>query len=125
MAFPEEIRSLLAEVNTTAQNYRPSSGAAAHQSTATPRHKLLAAAKTLVTALEDPEEEAWRFALQPAAHVCAISAWQCGILAPWSKKSMSSAELASQCNADQVLVGESSSLLVTFESIVVVVPSRP
>ena len=122
MAFPEEIRSLLAEVNTAVQNYSPSNGASVHQSTATPRHKLLTAAKKLATALEDPEEEAWRFALQPAAHVCAISAWQCGILTPWSKKSMSSAELASQCNADQVLVGEYSSLLTTSEYIIVAIP---
>ena len=70
------------------------------------RQLLLTAAKKLVIALEDPAEEAWRFALQPCAQACMCSAWKCGLLQEWPKERMSSEDLASTSNANQRLVGE-------------------
>ena len=70
------------------------------------REKLLNAARKLVRALEDPTEEAWRFALQPCAQACMCSAWKCGLLHGWPKERMSSEDLARKSNANQKLIGE-------------------
>ncbi|KAL1968076.1 hypothetical protein VTN77DRAFT_2206 [Rasamsonia byssochlamydoides] len=99
----EHIQSLVADINRAAETYTPEVNPP-YLSTATSRHQLLAAARKLVTALEDPEEEVWRFVLQPGAHACAIAAWQCRLLAPWPKERMTAAELAGHVNVDQVLV---------------------
>jgi hypothetical protein len=115
MALPDEIRTLLSEVNASAEAYSPSRAFAAYQSSSTPRHKLLDAARKLVAALEDPEEEVWRFILQPSAHFCLTSAWQCDIIVPWQKERMGSKELASMSKADQTLVGELCVLFLTRE----------
>jgi hypothetical protein len=108
MSPPQEIATLVEQVNAAALAYSsPSEDASlTFQSTATSRHGLLAAARALVASLEDPEEEAWRFLLQPNAHACLISAWQCGILSLWPKEAMTAKELAAQANADEKLVGE-------------------
>ena len=105
-----EISTLVEQVNAAAQAYSSpiSDASLTFQSTATSRHPLLAAAKALVTSLEDPEEEAWRFLLQPCAHACLISAWQCGILDQWPKDVMTAKELAVKANADERLVGKRS-----------------
>ena len=110
MSSTEEITTLLEQVNTAALPYLSSSpgddALLTFQTTATSRHGLLAAAKALVASLEDPDEEAWRFVLQPNAHACLIAAWQCGILDEWPKSLMSSTELAVKANADEKLVGK-------------------
>jgi hypothetical protein len=108
MSSSGEISTLVEQVNAAAQAYSSpiSDSSLTFQSTATSRHSLLAAAKALVTSLEDPEEEAWRFLLQPCAHACLISAWQCGILDQWPKDVMTAKELAINVNADERLVGK-------------------
>lgn len=104
------LQLLLKELNEAAEAYTPSQNGRTYLSTDTPRHKLLAAAKKLVTALEDPDEEMNRFALQPCAHACALAAWQRGILSAWPKERMTSKELAEHVKADRDLVGKSSDL---------------
>lgn len=108
-----EVQSLITEVNRAADAYAATSSRPCEPrvSTATPRHALLKAAKKLVNAIEDPEEEVWRFVLQPTAHACAIAAWNCNLLAPWPKERMTAKELAEHVKADQVLVGEFGSRL--------------
>jgi hypothetical protein len=108
MSLPHEIATVLERVNAAALAYSsPGEDASlTFQSTATSRHGLLAAAKALVASLEDHEEEAWRFLLQPCAHACLTSAWQCGILNQWPKAVMTAKELAVMANADKTLVGE-------------------
>lgn len=111
MGSQHPITVLVDEVNEASRIYIASSetstteGSSKH-STGTPRHKLLAAAKALVTALEDPEEEAYRFVLQPCAHACYIAARQRGILDQWPKATMNSEELAEKTKSDRKLVGE-------------------
>ena len=68
------------------------------------RQQLLYAARELLSALEDPEEETWRFVLQPAAQACATVAWNCGILDEWPKATMTCAELAERSGMSQALV---------------------
>jgi hypothetical protein len=108
MSPPHEITTLVEQVNAAAAAYSsPGEDASlTFQSTATSRHSLLAAAKELVVSLEDPEEEAWRFLLQPCAHACLTSAWQCGVLDQWPKDVMTAKELAVKANADERLVGK-------------------
>jgi len=106
MALPDEIAALIDQVNAAARYYSSTESSLTFQTTATSRHKLLRAAKALVAGLEDPEEEAWRFVLQPCAHACLTSASECGMLDQWPQKLMSSKELASKANADQKLVGK-------------------
>jgi hypothetical protein len=108
MSSSDEISTLVEQVNAAVQAYSSPilDASLTFQSTATSRHSLLAAAKSLVTSLEDPEEEAWRFLLQPCAHACLTSAWQCGILNQWPKDVMTAKELAEKANADEKLVGE-------------------
>jgi len=113
---PTELNTLLARINTLAQAYIPPSTNSASpasnslqqtfQTTSTPRHALLTAAKALVLSLSDPEEEVWKFILQPNAHACLITAWECGILRVWEKERMSARELAVLGGADEKLVGE-------------------
>lgn len=105
MATPEHIQTLLADINRAAETYTPSAGGE-RWSTSSSRHKLLTAARKLVAALEDSEEEVWRFVLQPGAHACAIAAWQCRLLAPWPKERMTVAELAGHANMDAILASE-------------------
>jgi hypothetical protein len=99
MADAQTIRKLLADIN---QDSVPSSGEIASDV----RGRLLAAAKQLVAALQDVEEEAWRFALSPSAHSCALLAWKCNLLGQWPKETMTCAELATHLNVDQLLIGE-------------------
>lgn len=106
MSTPEHIKTLLADINRAAESYTPSAASAEYWSTSSSRHQLLAAARKLVAALEDPEEEVWRFVLQPGAHACAIAAWQCRLLGPWPKERMTVAELAEHANVDAILVSE-------------------
>jgi len=106
MAPQAEIAALVEQVNAAAHSYSSPESSLTFQTTATSRHELLRAAKALVAGLEDPEEEAWRFVLQPCAHACLTSAWECGILNEWPKKFMSSKDLASKTKADQKLVGK-------------------
>lgn len=108
MLDDRKLQLLLKEVNQAAGAYTTSSqNGHASLSTNNPRHKLLAVAKKLVTALEDPDEEMFRFALQPCAHSCALAAWECGILNTWPKERMASRELAGYVKADYILIGES------------------
>ena len=100
------IQVLLKDLNKAAESYSPSQNGTAYLATDTPRDKLLTAAKNLVTALEDPDEEMYRFALQPCAHACAVVAWQRDILSPWPKERMTSKELAAHAHADPILVGK-------------------
>jgi hypothetical protein len=104
MSSSDQISALVQEVNAAAQAY--SSSSSNTSSTSTSRHFLLAAARVLVSSLEDSEEEAWRFLLQPCAHACLTSAWQCGILDLWTKDVMTAKELAEKTTADERLVGE-------------------
>jgi hypothetical protein len=104
MDTSEYIHSLVTNINHAAETYTPVD--APSTAPTTPRHELLAAAKKLVAALEDPEDEVWRFVLQPGAHACAITAWQCQLLAPWPKERMTAAELAEHGKIDRVLVSK-------------------
>lgn len=93
------ITVLVDEITHAGRNYITSkesstSEGSSQNSTGTPRHKLLAAAKALVTALEDSGEEAFRFVLQPCAHACYVAAKQRGILDQWPKATMTSRDLA-------------------------------
>lgn len=93
------IRKLLADLN---QDSVPSSG----EIPSGVRGQLLTAARQLVGVLQDQEEEAWRFALSSTAHSCALVAWNCHLLGPWPKETMSCSELATYLNADKLLIGE-------------------
>ncbi|KAH6672060.1 S-adenosyl-L-methionine-dependent methyltransferase [Halenospora varia] len=88
-----KISSLVTNLSIAASTYLspkvPNSSPAS-----TSKNDLLTAAKALVSALQDPDEEVWKFLLQPGAHACAIAAWKCGILAPWPKEIMTAKELA-------------------------------
>jgi O-methyltransferase domain len=109
MALQSEIAALVKNVDAAAEAYISGGDIELNSQTrASSKTELLTAAKALVTALEDPEDEAWRFILHGAADACLNAAWHCGILNPWPQELMSSKELASMANADQKLVGESS-----------------
>lgn len=66
---------------------------------------VASAARNLASALEDPVEQAQRFALQPLAQASLCAAWQCGLVAAWPARHMNSEALASFTGADRRLVG--------------------
>jgi hypothetical protein len=99
MASSEEIRGLLAEVERAGVT---SEG----EITDSTRAKLLAASRKLTDALEGIEDQVWRLALLPTIHSCALVAWQCHLLGPWPRETMTARELAAHLEVDQLLIGE-------------------
>jgi len=108
MAIADRIRGLLADVN------QASEAALSQPSSYDARRKLLLATKKLSATLEEPEEAAWRFALAPAGHACGIVAWECGLLKPWPKETMTIKELSAMTKADEALLGESRRLITAY-----------
>jgi hypothetical protein len=68
---PQQLLTLLEQVNAAAKACSADEeDSLASRTAATARHKLLLAARALVTSLEDPEEEAWRFIMHNNADAC-------------------------------------------------------
>jgi hypothetical protein len=67
--------------------------------------ELLRAAKSLVTALEDPDDAMWRFVMCVGAHSCCIFAWDCGLLDEWPKELMSLSDLTEKTKVEEKLLG--------------------
>ena len=97
MTTNEELHILLAEVGNAIT-------AVDTDITGDARRKLLAAARNLTYALEDPLDSVYRFALHPYAHACGLIAWERKILSPWPKETMTSAELAELAGIDSILI---------------------
>ncbi|KAH8651839.1 S-adenosyl-L-methionine-dependent methyltransferase [Tricladium varicosporioides] len=98
-----EISSLVTNLSVAASTYL-SSRVPNSSPTSTAKNDLIASINALLSALSNPDEEVWKFLLQPGAHACAISAWRCGILAPWPKESMTAKELSEMLRVNEKLV---------------------
>jgi hypothetical protein len=96
MALPNHIATLVQEINTCV---RDESSSSSEQ-----RANLRSAARRLLIELEEPEEQAQRFALQPMAQACMCAAWKGGILKPWPSSRQTAADISSSTGVNKTLV---------------------
>ena len=112
MPLPPALASVLADLNTAAQNYddKNDSDVECLSPYDPEARELSRIAEQLSELLKPAEERIWMFIFQPSALACANIAFNCGLLSVWPRPEMSARELAVLTGADEKLISKSHSV---------------